>query len=316
MLTSNGVKINDFSPELRAMLEKKVADLEKIGGKIKFKFNIAQKNPEYNFQGAQNGEGDEMEIIQAVGPKTVFPSYWTLQPVTFYIVDPGDKKKKRAGIVIEEDEKGNAIGFKRIVLTERDRGVKTLRFENPDDRDEIGLILLHPALKGGLFHDEKQYGNLIELVNETADAKKRTARRSDKADAMYVASRMDDKEIKDFACAMGWDEDEDISVLGDRIGEMAESDPEGFAKTMKHDHFQYRAAITRAEKAGEIIWIPLENKYTWSNGQTIAAFGKQDDLDRLKSLSEFLMTHKEGDAMFKRIKALTRGKREEKPVEA
>jgi hypothetical protein len=310
MLTKAG-DFNDLSDQLGQLLTDKIA---KLGKKVKFKFNISQKNPEHNFQGAQNGDGEDVEFISAVGPKRIFPSYWDLQPVTFRIVDPGDKRRKRIGLVKDLNDEGNPIGFRRITLMERDRGIRIFDPEKPDDLDDIAYLLLHPALKGGLFHDS-QYGDLFEIVDDKADARTRNRNRSDKADVMYVASNMNLKEKKDFACAMGWDENEEEDILADRIMDMAENDHMAFKHFMEHAHFNYRAAITRAEKSGDIVWMPLENKYTWANGQTIAAFGMVDNLDRLKALAEFLQTHKEGDAMFKRIKSLVSNKKEKEPVE-
>lgn len=307
MLTKSG-EFNDLSTQLQDIIRAKISQ---FGKKVKVKFRIAQKNPEHNFIGSAQAIESEVDLSQVGGPKFIYPAYWDLQPVTYRIVDPGDKKRKRIGLVKEENEKGHPVAFHRITLVERDRGVRQFDTDRPDEHDALIYLLLHPAHKGGMFHDD-EYGDMFEIINEVADAKTRNRRRSDKADAMYVAANMSEKEIKDFACAIGWDENDEPELLADQIANMAESDHEGFKRFLEDSHYAYRAEIKRAENAGVIIWSPMENKYTWSNGQTIAAFGIQENLDRLKALSEFLESHKEGDAMFKRIKALLRPKRESK----
>lgn len=117
---------------------------------------------------------------------------------------------------------------------------------------------------------------------------------------------MNEGDIKDFACSMGWDEHDDFQVLADRVSEMAEYDHENFNKLMNSVDFACRAVITRAENSAVIIYVGLENKYTWPNGQLIAAFERSDSRDRLKALAEFLMGSPKGDEIYTRIKKLLR----------
>lgn len=303
MLTKTGVDIvyNNLSDELRATLKKEIA---KYGKQVKLRFNIGKKNPEYNFSG-QMLLDDESGLTQYTASKLIYPSYWELSPVTFQIVDPGDKETKRIGLVKELSERGNPQGFYRCVLLERDRGIKVLDLEQPADIDMFSMLLLHPSLKEGMFHN-KQHGDLFEIVNVVKEAEARSRKRSLKADAMYVAANMTDGEIKDFACAMGWNEDDDFQVLADRVSEMAEYNHEEFNKHMNSVDFACRAVITRAERAGAIIFVGLENKYTWQNGQLIAAFERNDSRDRLQALAEFLMGSPKGDEIYKRMKKLLR----------
>ena len=308
MLTKTGVDIvyNDLSTELRDTLKKEIA---KYGKQVRLRFNIGKKNPEYNFPGQMLMDEDS-GVTQHTAAKVIYPAYWELSPVTFSIIDPGDKETKRIGLVKELSERGNPQGFLRCVLMDRDRGIKVLDLEQPADIDMFCLLLLHPALKAGMFHN-KQSGDLFEIINVAKEAEARSRKRSLKADAMYVAANMIDGEIRDFACSMGWDEDEDFQVLSDRVSEMAEFDHENFNKFMNSVDFACRAVITRAEKAGVIVFVGLENKYTWPNGQLIAAFERNDSRDRLKALAEYLMGSPKGDEIYKRIKKLTRPAKKE-----
>lgn len=310
MLSKSGAEVNDLSPELRKIINEAVA---KQGKFVIFKFKISKPNPEYNFIGSAAAIDSEIDMSKQ-GPKVLWPAWWDLQPVTYRIIDPGDKRRKKIGIVTQEDEEGNPIGFKRCSLREIDMGRIKLDMDNPDDVEMFMYLFMHPLLTGGMFKDKTQ-ADLIEIVNEIADAKSRGKRRSVKADAMYVANNMTEKEMLDYACAKGWDEDQDAEILQDLIGSDAENDPDKFKEFMESGNFNYRAEITRAEKSGVVHWLPMENKYTWSNGQVIVAFGKIDDMDRLKEFSEWLISNKHGDDIFKRIKTLLRPKRAEVPAE-
>jgi hypothetical protein len=311
MLSKSGAEVNDLSPQLRKILDDAIADQGKY---VIFKFKIAKPNPEYNFMGSSAAIDSEIDISRAPGPKLIWPAWWDLQPVTYRIIDPGDKRRKKIGIVTQEDDAGNPVGFKRCSLREIDMGRRKLDMDNPDDVEMFMYLFMHPLLVNGMFKD-KNSADLIEIVNEAADAKKRGKRRSVKADAMYVANNMTDREMKDYACAKGWDEEQDPEILQDLIGADAEGDPDIFKTFMESSNFPYRAEITRAEKAGVIYWLPMENKYTWSNGQVITAFGLIPDIDRLKEMAEWLISNKQGDEIFKRIKTLNRPKKIVQPAE-
>jgi len=311
MLSKSGAEVNDLSPQLRTTLNEAVA---KQGKFVTFKFKISKPNPEYNFFGSAAAMDSEVDMSKGAGPRVIWPSWWDLQPVTYRIIDPGDKRRKRIGIVTQEDDEGNPIGFKRCSLREIDMGRRKLDMDNPDDVEMFMYLYMHPTLTGGIFKD-KTLPDLIEIVNDAADAKTRGKRRSVKADAMYVANNMTEREMKDYACAKGWDEDQEPEILQDIIGNDAEKDPDTFKTFMESSNFPYRAEITRAEKNGVIHWLPMENKYTWSNGQVITAFGMIPDIDRLKEMAEWLISNKQGDEIFKRIKTLNRPKRVVAPVD-
>jgi hypothetical protein len=306
MLSKSGAEVNDLSPELRKILDEAIA---KQGKFVVFKFDIAKPNPEYNFMMNPIAIDSGMDMSKVAQGRKIYPAYYDLQPVTYRIIDPGDNRRKKVGIVTEEDKEGNPTNFKRCSLREMDMGRVKLDMDNPDDREMFMYLWMHPKLKGGMFKDKNEQ-DLIEIVNERADAKKRGLRRSDKADALYVSSHMSLGEMKDFACASGWEEDQEEEVLQDMIGAFAENDPAGFKEFFNSSQYPYRAEIMRAERNGVIHWLPMENKYTWANGGLITAFGKMDNLDRLKEMAEFLISNKNGDEIFKRIKGLNRPKRE------
>jgi hypothetical protein len=269
MLTSSKEIINELSEGLIADLQKKY---DTLPDKLKYKFDIARRNPD----------------PQKTGGDVVYNSYWVLQPVTFNIVDPYDKKDKKIGLVDSYDNEQRPTGYKRIVLVERDRGIKTLNKIDPGTFDTFCYLELHPSNGSGKFKDVRLPA-LFELVNEAKDAKNRDAVRKVKADAMYVANNLSTQEEKDFAAAMNWDEDMDADVLHDMIGSFAEETPEAFKNFFEGHDMQGKALVKRAENNQIIDWVPTEYKYVWSSTKDlIVAFGRQEGMNRLEQMSNWL----------------------------
>lgn len=279
MLKKSGTQVNDLSDQLSAEIQKKI---DKLGKEVKFKFHISRKNPDGMAQGTK--------------AEFLYPSYWELKPITYDIIDPGDKKRKKLGLFIQEINFGNnriELQFDRIVLKERDRGILVLKTDKPDDIDKLGYLFQHP-----------EFGKVFDLIDETKEAKRKVSIRSDRRDALIVASNMSAQEVKDFAAARGWDENEEDAILQDRIQEMAENDTENFKNFMNETNISYRAVVTRAENNQIIEWNATEFKYVWaSSRELIAAFGRQDK-DRLDLMTDWLLTSKHGEEIFNKLKGM------------
>lgn len=282
MLTSSKEIINELSDELLDTLQKK---FDSLPSKIKYKFNISRRNPD----------------PQKTGGEVVYNSYWMLQPVTFYIVDKGDGKRKKIGLVSSYDNEQRPSGYKGVHLVERDRGMKTINKTDQEAFDTFCYLELHPCEEGGKFRDE-QYPALFELINEAKDAKNRDAIRKIKSDAMYAAANMSTQEELDFASAMNWDEYMDADVLHDMIGTMAEETPEAFRAFLEGTDMHGKALIKRAENNQIIDWVPEEFKYVWSSTKDlIVAFGRQEGMNRLEQMSNWLANK---PVVMEKIKAL------------
>lgn len=293
MLEKQG-KYNDLSPKLREDLAKAA---DKAGRYVKYRFAIARKNPD--------GE-------HRTGGEYIYPLLYTLTPVTFDIIDPYDKQRKKIGIVVALKENGaNSDDFARIEIREGWQGIYTLDMEKPDDMDKFAYLELHPKLEGGLLRDPNSPA-MVARVDDKQRATDAIRLRNVKIDAMFAASNMNHEEVKDFASAMGWDEALDIMILKDQIAELAERDPNFFIDFINDKGLEHKAVIKRAVDNGILSWVPVENKFIWnSNKQTIAVLERMQGGKELERMSEWIFTSKNGEEVYKRIKAMLQ---ERKPV--
>jgi hypothetical protein len=163
---------------------------------------------------------------------------------------------------------------------------------------------MHPKLEGGDFRDKNEMA-IFRRIDDVKEAKTSLTARENRANAMFVASQMSAQEIKDFACAMGWNEHEDISIIRDKVMELADKDPDWFKNFIDNKSIEYRAVIKRAMDNNIINWQPVENKFVWaSNNQTIAVLDRCEDGKVLERMSDWLITSKNGQEVFAKLKGL------------
>lgn len=291
MLESTGTKVvyNNLSDQLRKELEDKIAE---SGRYVKYKFTIARKNPDGELR---------------TGGEYLYPLRWSLTPVAFDITDPYDKKRKRIGLVTRLREFGAPDdGFKRVMLEEVWQGVYTLDLNDANDRDTFAYLELHPKLEGGMFRDPNMPA-VFRRIDEVKEARKSLGEKETKANAMFVASSMTTNEIKDFVCAMGWNEHEEIDILRDKVLDIAEKDPIFFRDFINNKSIEYRAVIKRALDNNIIAFQPVENKFVWvSNGQTIAILERCEGgiEDVLRRMSDWVVTSKNGQEVYSKMKVM------------
>lgn len=283
---------NNFSPELR----KRLNEDRKAAGKIaKYKFSIAHRNPD-----AAN-----------TGGEYIFPSLYTLTPITFNIIDPGDGMPKIIGWTqnLDRSHKDHEeVVFRRIQLPERFRGILTLDLTQVEHIEMFEVLQMHPKFEGGMFRD-KNIAAMFSRIDDLKEAKTKLAYRERRGEVLMVATRMTEPEIRDFAAAMNWNELDDLDILRDKVTELADKDPEFFRKFADDPRVEYKALLRRAIDANVISWIPMENKFSWtSNGTTIAVLDRTEGDKYFDQMADWFMTHKTGQDTFKKIKTLLSGK--------
>lgn len=283
---------NNLSPELR----KRLTENREIAGKfVKYKFYISHKNPDG----------------QKTGGEYIYPQIYTLTPVTYTIIDPGDKTPKLIGMAQSIDRSRyplEEVVIKRIEVPERFQGILTLDMTYPEHWEMFEIMEMHPKLEGGMFRD-KNIPAMFARVDDLKEAKTKLQRRELRSTALMVATRMQEKEVRDFAAAMNWNELEDLDILRDKLTKLADEDPEFFRKFVDDPAIEYKAILRRGLDANVIAWIPLENKFVWvSNGATVAMLERVEGDKYFDKMAEWFMVHKNGQETFKKIKSLLTGK--------
>lgn len=288
---------NDFSDQFRTELEEKA---KAYGKRVRFKFNIAKENPD-----PQKYNGDK-----------VYPGMYTLDPRTFRIVDPHEKrtgvsKSKEVGLVDKVDRDGKPESFHRIRVLDREKGIKEFELvdenghEKYDEIEQVMFLLIHPKLKGGQYQD-KSKGSVFELIDEKANAKASSDRRQHKKKALAIAVDMDEKKAREFADAMMWDSTEDFEILKNKIEELAETTPEFFNDLVNGKNMEYQALVKRALDKRVISFDPADYAYLWtSNQQKFANLNPTGEKNEVEKLSEWLQVggQKEQE-IYKKIKGL------------
>ncbi len=282
---------NKLSPELRERLLKQ----REIAGKtVKYKFYIAHKNPD-----GQN-----------TGGEYIFPAVYTLTPVTYTIIDPGDKMPKLIGLAQSIDRNGEyeEVRLNRISIPERFQGILSLDLSYPEHIEMFEYLELHPKMEGGILRD-KNIPAMFARVDDLKEAKTKLKQRELRSTALMVATRMSEKEVRDFAAAMNWNELEDLDILKDKLTRLADEDPAFFQKFMDDPLIESKATIRRAIDANIIAWMPVENKFAWvSNGSTIAMLERSEGDKYLDQMANWLRAHKNGEEVYKKIKSMLAGK--------
>lgn len=291
-MLQNIKQYNKLSPELRAILNK---ERELAGKIVKYKFYIAHKNPDA--QHAADGE-------------YIYPASYTLTPVTYNILDPGDKTYKLIGLAVGLATYGEIeeVTLERVSVPGRFAGILTLDLQYMEHLAMFEFLQMHPKLEGGMFRD-KNVPAMFVRVDDLKEAKTKLKRREDRSIALQFATRMQEKEVREFAAAMNWNELDDLDILRDKITELADKDPAFFQKFIDDPLLESKATIRRALDANIIAWIPVENKFVWvSNGTTIAMLERGEGEEYMDKMAHWFRAHKNGDEVYKKIKSLLSGK--------
>lgn len=293
MFLSQQEKYNQLSDELRKELEKKI---DSFGKTVTYKFDISHPDPHPDNRG-----------------KPVWPSRWTLGPVTFQVRDPHEtngQKMKSIGLVqriSSDNDKRNGENdrFERIRLTEANRGLLVLNLELEEDRHKAMYVEMHPKLKEGMFADTTKK-QVIERIDEKRFSTEKRAERTEKLKALNVAQEMSEVEVRQFADAMLWDSTEDEVILRGKVEDLAEASPKFFNDLVSGKNIEYQAAVKKAMDKKLIAFDPAENKFIWcDNNQIVTRLQLSTDKNEVESMAEWLLTG--GDSakkVYEKLKSL------------
>ncbi len=300
MLQREGVW-NDLSPKLIEKLENQI---NSFGKSVRFKFDISNPDPD-----------PEKRAAGAI----LYPFNYTLDPVTFQINDkyedrPDKQKMKKVGMAMNpENEDGREIvrQFKRVRISEKEKGIKKFTLDNIEDREMVMYLLLHPKLSGGEFLD-KTKRQMITRIDEVSAAKTAMAERSARSKAREIAESMTAIEMETFANAMLWEDVDDEVILKNKIEELAETSPVFFNDLVESKDLEYQALVKSAINKGIIQYDPAEHKFSYvSNKQVIAIVPESLDKNEVVLLSELLQAGgTKMEEVYKKLKAMVGTKKE------
>lgn len=303
---------NDLSPALRKKLDDRI---DSLGKKVRFKFDIKKKNPD-----PEKKQGEWL-----------YPFIYTLDPITFNITDALEKSEvkgretasrfKKIGIIETVKENGEPERFRRIRVTEMEKGELVFDATKSEDRENIAYILLHPKLADGDFQDIEKVP-VITLVDEYKLANEERLERTARKKAMDAAEEMSDKEVIEFADAMSggndviWDSSQEPSILRNEIEKLAEKEPKFFNDLVEGKAIKYQAVIKKALSKNIIAYDPAEFKFTWaSNSQTIQVLSPVGDKNEIEKFAEVLMAGgAKMEETYKKIKGLVEPSKEKLPA--
>jgi|JI10StandDraft_1071094.scaffolds.fasta_scaffold115639_2 hypothetical protein len=300
MLQREGVW-NDLSPKL---IEKLEAQINSFGKSVRFKFDISNPDPD-----------PEKRAAGAI----LYPFSYTLDPVTFQINDkyedrPDKQKMKKVGMAMNpEVEDGREVvrQFKRVRVSEKEKGVKKFMLDNVEDREMVMYLLIHPKLTGGEFLD-KTKRQVITRIDEVAAATSARVERTERAKAMEIAENMSHEEMITFANAMLWEDAEEEVILRNKIEELAETSPVFFNDLVLSKDVEYQSLVKKAINKGVIQYDPAEHKFSYaSNKQVIAIVPASSDKNEVILLSELLQAGgTKMEEVYKKLKSMVDNKKQ------
>lgn len=296
MLLRTEGEFNDISPELREKIEERVRG---FGKTVRYKFDISHPNPD----------------PQHVNGKILWPGMYTLDPSTFYINDPyekrsGKSKSKRIGMIdAVENQNGHqkVTKFRKIKVQGKFAGELKLELQEINEHFQFACYLeLHPKLDGGDFYDKARVP-MFKRIDELAAATTARTLRTAKKKAEDIAQSMSDKELIDFADAMRWDSAQDIEILRNEVELLAETDHEFFNDFVNGKNVEYQALIQQALNRGLIQFNPNEYSFVYAgNKQPIVTLSPNGEKTEIEKLSDWLQTG--GKEAHKKIKSLLEAK--------
>lgn len=221
---------------------------------------------------------------------------------------------KKVGMAMNpETEDGREIvrQFKRVRISEKEKGIKRFMLDNVEDREMVMYLLLHPKLSGGEFLD-KTKRQIITRIDEVSAAKTAMAERSARSKAREIAESMTAIEMETFANAMLWEDVDDEVILKNKIEELAETSPVFFNDLVESKDLEYQALVKSAIDKGIIQYDPAERKFAYaSNKQVIAIVPESLDKNEVVLLSELLQAGGTNmEEVYKKLKAMVGNKKE------
>jgi hypothetical protein len=135
---------------------------------------------------------------------------------------------------------------------------------------------------------------LFKRIDKVNDSKISTKHRSKRTQAMVYVDSLSEKDIRELAAALKWDEKDELIVLKDKLGDFAEKKPDAFITFIEAPGVKDMALIKFAITKGIIKYDVSTHKILWPSGETIAILDRADGKTEIENFSDWVLTAKNG----------------------
>lgn len=228
----------------------------------------------------------------------MFPASYGL-PSRDSIIDPKTRQSVSIGAISHYDDNDNPVFLQKNIFNESG-GYFSFNNTDSDGRKWLEFIYASNFLKDNT-NRSKSDEPIIVIHDEAREARMRTMARDEKADAMIKQRRMDDKQVVDFAAAMGWDETADPFILKDQIGAMVERTPGLFLALVEDFTLEHKAVLKRAITKGLASYNANDNTVYYQEAPIAKLGDPEPGKTYLDEWSKWVVTAPNGIKIFEKM---------------
>lgn len=271
-------EFNNISKQMRP-------ELPKAGTIVKYQFNIGNRDFE--------------------NPKKInYPPSFRI-PTIDRIYDSGKNEFVDIGVapVKAKDANGNETFRTKAFYLRGGQGLLALTIGKIED-DEMYEFLELCNRNGSNEKRDTSVPVLFTKIDNLKTAKENSRKRDVLTEALVFVKGMNEADMREFAAAKGWNEQEDYEILIDQVGEYARTFPKEFVDFQNDPAIKDKALIKYAITQNVIRHDVSTNKMHWSDtGATIAVLERQDGKTYIDAFADWLRTGgKKGDDVMSGIR--------------
>lgn len=258
---------NNISKELRPVLPKK-------GTVVKYQFLIGQ--PDFE------------------NPKKLnYPPSFRV-PTKDRIYDPGQNDFVDIGVtpIKQKDKEGNETYRTKAFYLRGGQGLLALTIGKIEDDEMFEFLELSNLNRSNDGRDTSVLP-LFYKIDETKDAADRKKVRDKLTSALVYVSNMKDAEKRAFAAGMAWNEQAEIEMIEDQIGEYARAYPGKFIEFVDSPQLADKSMIKLGITKGIIKYDVATHKILWGDTEnTIAILERKDGTTYVDNFFDWMKNSK------------------------
>jgi hypothetical protein len=151
---------------------------------------------------------------------------------------------------------------------------------------------------------DKSVEALYERIDPLREAKEINKRGLALGEATQYVSNMTTGAIRKLSAALNMDSLGDPEVLRAELMRRAIENPTEFIRLIDDPETKMKALVKRGLEYGVIGFHPVEYKFTWANGSTIAKLDREEGKDELDAMADWLKTHVNGPKVAEKVEQL------------